>query len=559
VSPESPTVSPPVIRPKVYLAAVEAYDTHAVRQGILRGLEHVGGTVRGNAVGIVDWTDASSVATAACTRPEVVEGALDVLLGRESDLFFVLTGRSAPGRCTRRVARAGHGRGMRRGFLEIPRRHPGRVTVRPADEARRYRYQLSVGARTPPARRGDPDLPLDARRDDRIPLGWELYHADTVVAFPKLAGDARAGLAGAVASLASLGRESATYSAHAARSVADAAEPCWPDLVITDAVEIGWGGARRTQAGRPLRALIVANDALAHDVVAAQLLGIDPRDCEPLRMLAARGYGSLDPASVDVAGDVGLDLLRDRVLGFGPPAPGLSRAVAAFEEATGIPPSVIIRSGVADDDPSAGLVAERFAASCDDPDAREALKRWPPTVICVGAGPGHDDGVHHFVGDAAIAAFHRENPTARSLLRLPAHLPWEGPSEIMRWTRPDGGRGIALLLPGNPPTALALQRSLFLGSLGRIRSPWGRFATAVAHAVEALGSMIRRAVRNRQGAPVVHSRKILRLRSRPWRVRWGTPAALALRPDLLPSPPPRLDAPGGSPTVPRSHEPDPEP
>jgi len=548
------------------LAAVEAYDAHAIRLGISRGLEHVGVSVRGNAVGVADWTDASRVAEAACTRAEVVEGALDLLLGRESDLFFVVTGRAAPGRCSRRIARAPHGhRELKRGFLEIPRRHPGRVAIRPADEARRYRYQLSVGTRTPPARREDADLPLEARLDDRIPLGWELYHADSVVAFPKLAGDPRVGVAGAVPLLAGLGRESATYSAHAARRVADAAEVAWPDLVITDGVSTGWGGARRTQAGRPLRTILVADDALAHDVVAAHILGLDPNASPHLRMLAARGYGSLDIATIDVAGDVSLETLRDRVHGFGPAPAGLSTFADRFRERTGAPAAVAIRTSVPDHDPCAALVAERLAAACDSPDDREALKRWPPTVVCVGCGPGDDRGVHHLVGDAAIAAFHRENPTATSILRVPPRLArlWDGPVEYMGWTRPDGDRGVALLLPGHPPTARALQRSLFLGSRGRIRSPWGSLATAWAHAIEAIGSTVRRAVRNRAGTPVVHARKILRLATRPWRLRWGTPAALELRPDLLPASPSsgarELNAPAGSPTVPRPTKPDPEP
>ena len=80
----------PTVRPRVWLGAADSYDTQALRAVIAGGLEAVGAEIRGNAVGIVDWTDQG-----ACTRAEFVESAMDVMLGREDDLFVVLTGRAA--------------------------------------------------------------------------------------------------------------------------------------------------------------------------------------------------------------------------------------------------------------------------------------------------------------------------------------------------------------------------------------------------------------------------------------------------------------------------------
>jgi uncharacterized protein (DUF362 family) len=544
----------PAKRPRVWISNVETYDTHAVRVGVSKGLDYLRVDVRGNAVAIADWTDATG---AAVTRPEVVEAAFDVLLGRESEIFFVVTGRSAPGLSGRRTARNAPG-ALRRGFFEIPRLHPGRVRVRPADEARRYRYQLSVGERTP--RDADPASSPLARLDDRIPGGWELFHADAVVAFPKLTRDLRCGLCGAVALVAGLGRVAPMYSDHAGRRAADAAEVSWPDLVVTDAVHMGWGGSRRTQPGRPLGVVIVADDALAHDVVAAHLLGLDPASIPSLALLAERGYGSLDLDGIDLDGDVGLDILRDRLLGFGPPAPPLSEAAERYEAATGIAAAVVVRSSVGDDDPCARLVADRLAAAWDDPDSREALKTWPRTVLRIGDGACPSDaGTQHLVGDAAVEAFRRDHPEARTVLRLPRWLRrWDGPTEVLRWRRADGQRGNAFALPGAPPTARALQRSLFVGSWGRIRGPWGRFWWSMGHALASLGTTVRRSIRNREGVPVVHARKIARLRTRPWRLRWATPPALELHPDLLPTTA-ALDAPADSPTVPGSNETDLEP
>jgi uncharacterized protein (DUF362 family) len=534
-----------VSRPHVWLGSVSTYDTHAVGVGVERGLEHVRVTVHGNAVGLVDWTDASGAApSVAATRPELVEGALDVLLGREEDLFMVLTGRAGVGLCGRRVARLARGAARpfsARGFLEIPKLHPGRVTIRPADEARRYRYQLSVGRRLGIEQRdAASSLPADVRWDDRVPAGWELYHADSVVAFPKLAGAPRmGGMTGAVALAGGMARphDAAPSSAHA-RRLADAAEVAWPDLVITDAVEIGWGGARRTQPGRPLNLVILADDPLAHDVVVAHLLGLDPETMPHLRMLSERGYGSLSLDDIAVDGDVTLEEVQDRLLGFGPRPPAAADACRWFEDRTGMRPGIVVRCTAPEGDACETLVAERLAAAWDSPDARERLKFWPPTVIRVGPGAVPlDPGVHHLVGGAAIEAFRRDHPKTRTLLRLPDRLArrWDGPSELLRWRRQDGESGFALAIDGDPPSARALQRSLYLGSLGRIRSPWGGFWSRVLHLLEGFGAMLRRAIRNRDGVPVVHARKIPRLRGRAWRRRWAAPPALELRPDLLDS------------------------
>ncbi|MBN94580.1 MAG: hypothetical protein CL928_10985, partial [Deltaproteobacteria bacterium] len=270
------------LRPRVFLARVDDYEPARIRAAVAEGVDFVGSFPTGNVVAKADWSYAHRrLGTAAYTRPELVKGALDSLLTRAPDLFLVFAGTADWGRSARRMAGKAWGNSpdfRRHGFLALPRLFRGRVSICPTDEARYYRYQLSVGRRmSSEERRGVDPIEQACRYWDRVTTGWELYHADGVVLFPKLKSSHLVhGLGGAVALQGSGFLRGSDlldgHDQHHSRRLVDLLELTDPDLIVTDGVEVGLGGSPQTQAGHRLGAVLVANNAVAHDVVCAHLL-----------------------------------------------------------------------------------------------------------------------------------------------------------------------------------------------------------------------------------------------------------------------------------------------
>ena len=97
--------------------------------------------------------------------------------------------------------------------------------------------------------------------------------------------------------------------------IVDILEMGYPDLIVTDAVTIGHGFE---SCAKPfhLGLLMVSNDPIASDVVAAQILGYKPENVRHLKIASERGYGSIDPASVEVMGDITIAELAARTSGI---------------------------------------------------------------------------------------------------------------------------------------------------------------------------------------------------------------------------------------------------
>ena len=91
--------------------------------------------------------------------------------------------------------------------------------------------------------------------------------------------------------------------------IVDLLEPGYPDLVVTDAIDITYGFESAPYPVR-LGALIIADDPLAADVVAAVIMGYAPGEIRHLALAAERGYGSLNIDDIDISGDVDLETLR---------------------------------------------------------------------------------------------------------------------------------------------------------------------------------------------------------------------------------------------------------
>ena len=531
------------IRSRVYVAAVSVYEPGVVEAAVRRGMEHVTPRIGKNLLLHSDWSGGEAEITpAASTRPELVSGALNVLLGSNRDRLAMLGGRGGLEIPARRALRRATGDGVfaRQGFARLSRVFGSRVRLQPGDEGRLYRYQLSVGALLSNEQRRDRArvLPPEERASQRVVAGWELYHADTFVLLPKLRYSVElGGLSGAIALLGhSLQRpEDRDLGGDRIRHhrLADLLEIGDPDLVVSDGIEVGWGGGSVCQSGRPLGVVIVANNAVAHDAVACRLLGLDPEAMPHLVTASSRGYGPLQNDSIDLQSEVDFPETALRVRGYG--APPLQTPVhfrSWYQERTGFALGLEVLGGESSEVAGRARLLAWLMACWDHPDTRERMKDWPEISFMVGV---NDEGPRYLrvalLGDRAIADFSRHCAAERTALAVPRRLRrlCGGITRVVHFRRRDGRSGLALAIPGAPPSLRDISVGLRLFSLGSIVSPLLRVEGAVSRLFYRLLAFFRRRRRNSRGIAVVHARKIERLSDRPWRRLWSSPARLQLR------------------------------
>jgi uncharacterized protein (DUF362 family) len=93
--------------------------------------------------------------------------------------------------------------------------------------------------------------------------------------------------------------------------IVDLLEVGFPDVVISDAIKITHG---YESAPKPfdLGVILVADDPLAADAVAAKLLNFKPTDVIHLVMASERGYGSIADKDIEVSGDVTIEELAKK-------------------------------------------------------------------------------------------------------------------------------------------------------------------------------------------------------------------------------------------------------
>jgi uncharacterized protein (DUF362 family) len=110
-------------------------------------------------------------------------------------------------------------------------------------------------------------------------------------------------------------RERMLYHDHRIHEkIVDLLEPGYPDLIVSDAIDITYGFESAPYPVR-LGLLMIADHPLAVDVVAAHIMGYDPREVTHLKIASERGYGSLDLGDIDISGDVDLEELKARPKG----------------------------------------------------------------------------------------------------------------------------------------------------------------------------------------------------------------------------------------------------
>ena len=104
--------------------------------------------------------------------------------------------------------------------------------------------------------------------------------------------------------------------------IVDILEIANPDLIITDGIRFSYGGNQMTQHGIDFGLIAVSDNAVAHDMVCASLLGLDPLKIDHIKEAVSRGYGPASLDDIQIEGDFsparGKTAVKDLNFGFQP-------------------------------------------------------------------------------------------------------------------------------------------------------------------------------------------------------------------------------------------------
>jgi uncharacterized protein (DUF362 family) len=310
-------------RPAVILRRCPDYDPARIADIITQALDefHISPRIRGRVTIKPNVVFAHhKVSPSAFTRPEFMDGLLTALEGGASDgASFCIAEKTGAAIPTSRMLR-------RAGYYRLKARH--RVRLAPIEEAKKVRVPLARGV-----------LHAD------VLMSRDIVERDLLVYAPKLKSNVLAhGLTASLKLNVGILCDKERMWNHNHRldeKIVDLLEVGFPDFIATDGIEAAVGGNQLTERGRPLGIVILATNPLAHDVVCAHILHLDPESVGHLRQARDRGYGSLELEGIDIRGDIGLDEVRratrDWDLGFRPvtEVPGNIRVLSGEPYCTG--------------------------------------------------------------------------------------------------------------------------------------------------------------------------------------------------------------------------------
>lgn len=253
-----------------------------------------------------------------------------------------------------------------------------------------------------------------------------------------------------------------------------------PQFIAIDAIVAG-EGRMLTPIPRDLGLVIMGNAQLAFDSVCSRIIGVDPQTVDHLRFAAERGFGSFDPAAVEISGDVTLEEAQEMAKGF---KVGLVRVEKYFEgthiTAYAGPPPEPERTdycwgGCPGAIEEAIEILRQFDKNCDS--------KMPRMHVVFGAYDGHIDAAPGerviFIGDCAnwSGKLHGKMVRVESLYQDRAHKdPYEAKHQDIFVKM---AQVIAKLTKSNPNEPLRLEgcpvsvaeQVLTLVELGKLKNP----------------------------------------------------------------------------------------
>ena len=283
---------------KVILRRVPDYDPSLIALAVKEGLEELGLTdkVRGRITIKPNVVMAHhKVAPSAFTRSEFLDGALTALEDVAKDTStFTISEKCGAGLPTSRMF-------WRAGYHKLKKNH--NIKLSPIEEARKKTIPLKKG-----------------KIHDKITTSREIVENDCLVYLPKLKTNALTqGMTASVKLNVGilLDKERMwNHNFNLDEKIVDLLEVGCPDFIATDAIEISLGGNHLTQHGHGLGLVVMAKNPVAHDVVCAHILNLDPKNIHHLRIAHERGYGPIGLDEIEVTGDVNLADIQETTKGL---------------------------------------------------------------------------------------------------------------------------------------------------------------------------------------------------------------------------------------------------
>ncbi|MGE4233707.1 MAG: hypothetical protein AB7F43_10290 [Bacteriovoracia bacterium] len=303
----------------------------------------------------------SKYAQHAYTHPEIVRSTLQELFRASKNCQVEILAEPFAELEIEAILKNANGNSERfrgHGYLEFERLYPNQCQVLRYNSIPHVKYLLSKGE----------DSPLNLKAPDKF------FHSDYFVYCPKIKSRfSDQGLSGALA----LGNQ---------KYGVPMLEICNPDLIISDGITVSVGGGSLTSKGQEIGFILISNNAVAHDWVAAQILGFDPEKNPNLSMLKQAidaGWGPSHFAEIHLGG-AGIEGVRELTQKTKVWVPAISTSIQGLVEkfdnlTSPSPMQVFFDSSRKTDEQT--LFGDWLSMTIDAPGASELVKKWPPFTV----------------------------------------------------------------------------------------------------------------------------------------------------------------------------------
>ena len=246
---------------------------------------------------------------------------------------------------------------------------------------------------------------LETRTTNKIVSSRHFADAQAVVYFNKLRGlPSRLGFSGAIRT----GKEgliqptTQNIDPNYDRSLVDFLEVSNPQIIISDAITVPYGGSESGQPQHELGLILISNNAVAHDMVISSLFHVDLNDNDLLKTAIKRGWGPTNLQGIQWggAGLEGLGLLKEKTKAWRRAPSKLQEFPEFFQRETNgesFPWELTPSS-----DSSDSMLLQWLLSHFDELRLRTSMKNWPAfsvvlskdfskpkhsIVIIIGKGP----------------------------------------------------------------------------------------------------------------------------------------------------------------------------
>ena len=273
---------------QAYIVDCAQYNPRTIETGVRTAAEALGVTLPQDQTVLIHpacpWAH-PRFAPNAFTHPDVIEGITFALAGNT----LTVATNSLPGFPTRYSYR-------KAGYVDLAQRLDAKLVA--MDETSTQTVRLRE----------------ESVVDKQAALPETALKADFTVALPKLTGSTFVPFAGAIRHHQSLLQGDAQIRDHHRLStkMVDLLSAAPPNLIIVDAITAAHKGGELSGQPVELGVLIAGTNPVAVDTICAVAYGLDPTDVRYLQLAAERGYGPVDPAQIQVLGDLTLDELAER-------------------------------------------------------------------------------------------------------------------------------------------------------------------------------------------------------------------------------------------------------